>query len=113
MGEYKLIVGDQGEHCDALMHSPLDYPCSNGSVSTNCEPYCLYNIVQDPQERQELSKTKPDILKMMVDRYNSHAKEPQDRLDQGYHNFNHLPAFDGACQYMAERGGYWIPWVNV
>ena len=113
MGEYKLIVGDQGDHCDALMHSPLDYPCSDGPVSNNCEPYCLYNIVQDPEEKQELSKTKPEILKTLVDRYNSHAKEPQDRLDQGYHNSNHLPTFEGACQYMAEHGGYWIPWVNV
>ena len=112
VGEYKLIVGSQGEHCDALMHSPLDYPCSNGTVGSNCDPYCLYNIVKDPREIQDLTKTEPDIFKMMLDRYNSHAKENQEMMDQGYHSGD-LPRFADACKYMAEHGGYWRPWVNV
>ena len=113
VGEYKLIVGQQGRGCDRLMHSPLDYPCTNGPEGNDCDPHCLYNIIEDPGERQDLSKTKPDILKMMLDRYNSHAKEPQDRLDQGYHNMNDLPTFPQACEYMQRHGGYWQPWVNV
>ena len=115
VGEYKLIVGSQmgRPHCDSLMYSPLDYPCTNGTVGNDCDPYCLYNIVEDPRETQDLTKTKPDILQMMLDRYNSHAKEPQDRLDQGYHNPNECPTFAEACQYMKEHGSYWQPWVNV
>ena len=113
VGEYKLIVGQQKGRCDSLMFTPLNYPCVNGTLGSDCDPYCLYNIVEDPGERQDLSKTKPDLLKMMVDRYNNHAKEPQDMLDQGYHNAHLLPVFEGACKYMADHGGYWRPWVNV
>ena len=115
VGEYKLIVGSQSGKpgCDGLMYSPLDYPCSNGTVGPDCDPYCLYNIVEDPREQQDLSKAKPDILKMLVDRYNSHAKENQNMMDQGYHSAKDLPHFAGACQYMANGGGYWRPWVNV
>ena len=115
VGEYKLIVGKQqsSPRCDSLMFTPLDYPCTNGTVGSDCNPYCLYNIVDDPGEQQDLAKTKPETLKMMVDRYNSHAKEPQDRLDQGYHSERDLPVYSQACQYMKEHGGYWRPWVNV
>ena len=112
VGEYKLVVGQQGRACDSHMFTPLDYPCSNGTEGEDCDPYCLYNIIKDPGERQDLSKTKPDILKMMVDRYNSHAMEPQDMLDQGYHGKG-LPGFPKACDYMQQHGGYWRPWVNV
>ena len=27
MGDYKLIYGPQGDKCDNLMWSPLDFPC--------------------------------------------------------------------------------------
>ena len=106
VGEYKLIVGTQSDHCDALMYSPLDYPCSNRTLGSNCDPYCLYNIVKDPGKTQDLTITEPDILKMMLDRYNSHAKEDQDMMDQGYHSDN-LPVYKDACTYMAEHGGKW------
>ena len=46
VGDYKLIVGAQRTGCDSLMWSPLTYPCKNGSIGGNCEPYyCLYNIL--------------------------------------------------------------------
>ena len=110
VGEYKLIVGKQKHGCDSLMFSPLDYPCTNGAEGNDCDPYCLYNIVEDPGERRDLAHTKPDILKMMVDRYNNHAKEPQDMLDQGYHSMGELPHFEKACDYMDQHGGYWQPY---
>ena len=115
IGEYKLIVGQQlyRPGCDSLSYSPLDYPCTNATEGSDCHPYCLFNIIKDPEERQNLSKVKPDILKMMLDRYNSHAKEPQERLDQGYHNQKDLPNDIHACKYMKEHGSYWRPWINV
>ena len=115
VGEYKLIVGQQRGKpgCDAQMFMPLDYPCTNGTVGNDCDPYCLYNIIDDPGERRDLSKTKPDILKMMLDRYNSHAKENQEMMDQGYHSEKDIPHYTKACKYMKEHGGYWRPWVNV
>ena len=115
VGKYKLIVGpQQGKHfCDSLMNAPIDYPCTNGTVGKDCDPYCLFDIIADPGERKDLSKTEPDILKMMLDRYNRHAKENQEMMDQGIHSERGHPQFKEACDYMSKNGGYWQPWVNV
>lgn len=97
-GDYKFINGSQGKTCDNLMWSPLDYPCKDGPKGDNCDPYCLYDIVNDPMEKNDLSKKKPDILKMMVDKYNSYSKEPSDMQDQGYHNDKDVPVLvEEAC----------------
>ena len=109
MGNYKLIVNKQPDDCDHLMWSPLDYPCRNGTTGENCDPYCLYNIVQDPGEHNELSKTEPEKLQELLQHYNAYAKEPRDMQDQGYHS-GHLPVYNNACKYMNENGGYWQPW---
>ena len=115
IGEYKLIVGQQRGDlgCDSLSYSPLDYPCTNGTEGPDCEPYCLYNIVEDAEERQDLSKIKPDVLKMMLDRYNSLGKETEDKIVQGYYVEKKPEPFPNACKYMNDHGGYWQPWVNV
>ena len=105
----KLIVNKQPDDCDHLMWSPLDYPYHNGTTGENCDPYCLYNIVQDPGEHNELSKTEPEKLQELLQHYNAYAKEPRDMQDQGYHS-GHLPVYDNACKYMNENGGYWQPW---
>ena len=80
------------------------------SKGDNCDPYCLYDIVNDPQEKHDLSKERPDLLKTMLEKYNAYSKEPSDMQDQGYHSDNNLPAYKDACQYMKEHGGYWRPW---
>ena len=110
VGDYKLIVGSQGDHCDALMWSPIDYPCNDGPKGDDCNPYCLYNIVKDPEEHSELSEKEPEKLQELLQRYNEYSKEPRDMQDQGYHSDAELPVFKEACQYMSEHGGYWQPW---
>ena len=114
-GEYKLVVGKQeiNQGCDSLMFSPMNYPCENGTVGKDCDPYCLYNIIDDPGERRDLVHMNSEVLQKMIDRYNAHAKEPQDMLDQGYHSQYGLPDYQEACQYMKDHGGYWRPWINV
>ena len=112
VGDYKLIYGAQEDKCDHLMWSPLNYPCSDGPKGADCDPYCLYNIVQDPEERTELSKTEPDMLKKLLDRYNSYSKEPRNMQDMGYHSDGEVPVEKDACEYMKEHGGYWRPWVE-
>ena len=94
VADYKLVVRMQDHECNNLMFTPLEHPCTQGAKGNDF--YCLYNIIEDPGERQDLSKVKPDILKMMVDRYNEHEKEPQDRLDQSYHRQEELPT----CQLV-------------
>ena len=109
-GNYKLIVGSQGDKCDYLMWTPLDYPCSDGPKGEDCDPYCLYDIINDPEEKKNLTDTEPDKVKELLDMYHAYSKEPSDMRDQGYHNDTSLPKFSDACKYMHEKGGYWRPW---
>ena len=110
VGDYKLIVNKMATHCDALMWSPLHYPCQDGPKGENCDPYCLYNIVEDPSEHNELSSNEPDMLQKLLERYNSYAKEPRDMQDQGYHDPDEIPVFKGVCNYIKNHKGYWQPW---
>ena len=112
-GKYKLIVGPQVGRCDSLMWSPLDYPCHKGPTGEDCTPHCLYDIINDPGEKNNLVDKEPEILTMMLDKYNAYSKEPSDMQDQGYHDMASLPVYKDACKYMSENGGYWRPWKNV
>ncbi len=109
-GNYKLIVGAQSTRCDNLMWSPMDYPCHDGPKGDNCNPNCLYDIVKDPTEKNDLSQTMPDTVKQLLDKYNAYSKEPRSMQDQGIHSSRDIPQFSGACQYMTSKGGYWRPW---
>ncbi len=111
-GNYKLIVGAQAERCNSLMWSPLDYPCHDGINGTDCDSYCLYDILNDPTEKNDLSKAQPDILKELLEKYNVYSKEPRSMQDQGYHKSGDVPKLKDACTYMAANGGYWRPWKN-
>ena len=110
VGENKLIVGPQKSGCDSVMWSPIDYPCSQGVNGDDCDPYCVYNVVKDPEEKHNLAKEQPDLLKSLLDRYNEYSKEPRNMQDQGYHSVEDVPVFKDACKYMQEHGGYWQPW---
>ena len=112
-GNYKLIVGLQDYGCDSLMWSPLDYPCTQGENGPDCDGYCLYDIVNDPYEKHDLSKEKTEILKELIARYNKFSNEPSDMQDQGYDSEDELPIDPQACQYMSDHGGYWRPWKNI
>lgn len=113
-GDYKLIVGKQGSGCGGSYWLALDTPCSMGEkASDDCDPYCLFDIVKDPEERHELSKEQPELLKKMLSKYNAYSAEPAHMQDLGYRNDSSLPTFSDACQHMKENGGYWRPWKNV
>ena len=114
-GNYKLIVGAQKfpQECDSIMWSPMDYPCTQGPKGDDCDPYCLFDIVNDPQEKKNLVKDEPTLFKEMLNRYNKYANEPRDMQDQGYHTQDSLPEDKDACKYMSEKGGYWRPWKDL
>ena len=112
LGDYKLVIGLQYYEygCDSLMWSPLDYPCTDGPKGPDCDPYCLYDIVNDPNEHHDLAKEKSDILQELLNRYNKFSKEPRDMQDQGYHSNIEIPNDKDSCDYMKAHGGYWCPW---
>ena len=112
MGDYKLIVGKQpgAIMCDSVMWTPLDYPCSDGPKGENCDPHCLYNIIEDPGEHNELSSKEPDLLQKLLNQYNTYSKEQREMQDQGFHYAADLPKDNAACSYMKEHGEFWQPW---
>ena len=114
VGNHKLIVGSQGKagHCDTVMWSPLDYPCSNGPEDNDCTPYCLFDIIQDPNERHNLAKEQPDLLNELLARYNKYGQEPSDLQNQGYDSNGAVPNDPNACTIVEEKGGYWYPWAE-
>ena len=105
-GNYKLISGKQG----TTTWNPLHFPCVNGTVGNNCDPYCLYDIVKDPYEHTDLSKSEASIFSEMIKRYKKYGEEPRDQQDQGYHSDSELPTDKNACSYMKNHGTYWQPW---
>ena len=116
VGNYKLIVQPQKFDklvCDSVMWSPLDYPCSQGETGPDCDPYCLYDIVNDPYEKKDLSSENPSMVKELLKRYNKFSKEPRNMQDQGYHSEETVPKDPDICQYLKDHGGYWRPWKNV
>ena len=105
-GDYKLIVGTQS----SVQWDPLQFPCIKGPKGGNCDPYCLYNIVDDPSEQRDLSKSETTVFSEMLQRYKKYGEEPREMQDQGYHTQDNMPIDEGACDYMANNGGYWQPW---
>lgn len=57
-----------------MMYSPLDYPCSDGPLGSECDPYCLYNVVDDPLEMTDMSLTNASLLQDMLNVYNLSSK---------------------------------------
>ena len=113
-GNYKLVVGLQEHQCDSLMWSPLDYPCNDGPKGPDCDKYCMFDVINDPNEHNDLSKDPKytDVLEDLLKRYNKYGNEPRYMQDQGYHSENDLPMDKDACKYMADNGGYWRPWKD-
>ena len=112
VGAHKLIVGPQKGGCDSVMWSPLDYPCSNGPEGPDCDPYCVYDVLKDPEEKHNLAKEDSNLLKTLLEHYNKYSKEPRHMQDQGYHSVADVPHDPQACKYMMDHGGYWQPWED-
>ena len=66
MGDYKLIiVNKMATHCDALMWSPLHYPYVRTDLKEKTVTLAVsynHSIVEDPNERNELSNKEPVLL---------------------------------------------------
>ena len=106
VGNYKLIVGAQSY----TMHDDIQFPCIDGTRGTNCNPYCLYDIIKDPGEHQDLTNSHTSVLLDLQRRYRKYGDEPRDMQDQGYHDQTELPVDNNACKYMTSHGEYWQPW---
>lgn len=100
VGDWKLIAGPNGgswsnytngTHCSAF--SPV-----------YCDTACLYNVTADPGEHHDLAEAKPEILAMMIKRFDSHQST--------YHppTFNPAPEDAETCAAAKAAGNFLVPW---
>jgi hypothetical protein len=104
VGEWKLIRGYGGApdtYCNSTSSTPQCLPikirhqCPNG--------HCLYNVVHDPLEKDEIGSAHADVLQRL--------KERMDNLLKDYHQAE----FDKTCPPQAfgvneKVGKFWKPW---
>ena len=104
-GEYKILTGTLHE---AGWTGPI-YPNNTKTpgifnIIEQCGDGCLYNIKQDPEERNNLASSMPNILKEMqtkLVKYQATVFEP----DRGY-------TWPTACETaLSTYGGFWGPFL--
>ena len=105
-GDYKILMGVNEQAGWTGPHYPNQTNPTGGiKAMDDCgDAGCLYNIKTDPEERTDLSKTSPDILKHMQQRlqaWEATAFNP----DRG-------KIYPGACEVAFDKyGGFWGPFV--
>ena len=119
---FKLIVGSQNVAGDTMQWDPPNYPCNKTAIGPDCDPYCLYNVLDDPSERHELSrstdagtgsKDAAAALARLLRVYEDVGMEGgmPNKDDVGW-NEQGRPWDPAALSFALEMGGYWRPWVT-
>ena len=124
---FKLIVGSQNVAGDTMQWDPPDYPCNRTASGPDCDPYCLYNVLDDPSERHELSNAThaagvgtggkdaaaAAALARLLQVYREIGiEEGMPNSDDVQWNEQGRPWDPAALSYAREMGGYWRPWVT-
>ena len=120
IGKYKLLKGEKkdqwsgwlappeaNEHTSYLDPLVRDATIKCGPVPKNstlsCSDVCLFNIIEDPCEYNDLSKVLPDILNSLLERLN------------GYASSMVTPRNNNTVDPLSNpklHGGSWEPWIN-
>lgn len=115
VGTHKLIVNQQGYNSnDSLSWTPVDFPCSSVLGGTDCNPYCVFDVYDDPAERTDLSGN-VTLLAGLLARYTALGKEPVNWHDRAGSKPGGRPPDDDyaeTCALMTKEGGFWRPWRN-
>lgn len=104
-GDYKILVG----HVNQAGWTGPQYPNSTnpaGGISAveNCNEGCLFNIKEDPEERNNLNSTMKDMLHEMQEKLKMHMKT--------YFNPDRGRVDPKACETAINTyGGFWGPWL--
>jgi leishmanolysin-like peptidase len=117
---YKLIMGSQNLCQDCLQWDPREYPCNRTADGEDCTPHCLFNILDDPSERLDLSQNATVggadpasvALARMLKAYDAVGKGEgmPNMLDKEW-NEQGTPWDPQACATAHRFGGYWRPWL--
>ena len=105
-GDYKILTGTVRQAGWTGSHYPnMTNPHGGIPGVQDCgDTGCLYNIMTDPEERDNLAEKQPDILKQMQ------AKLA--KYQATYFNPNRGKVWPGACQAAINTyGGFWGPFL--
>eukprot|EP00040_Diaphanoeca_grandis_P033414 m.204676 g.204676 ORF g.204676 m.204676 type:complete len:536 (+) comp32896_c0_seq1:391-1998(+) len=114
---YKLIVATQHSCGDSLSWDPATYPCTTTPPGSDCNPYCLFNIVTDESERDELVNSASPKDKASLKRLTAYYESIKNEI--GMPNQNDIEwneqgkPFDPRACEKAKQRGYWGPWLDV
>ncbi|XP_016893937.1 arylsulfatase B-like [Cynoglossus semilaevis] len=101
--EWKLLTGDPGCHdCDHWFPRPGDNtPDSSQPTENPQKPVQLFNIKDDPEERNDLSDEFPEVLNHLLSRLNEYQKTAVPVV---------FSPVDPSCDPDAK--GLWGPWAK-
>ena len=105
-GDYKILTGWVSQAGWTGPQYPNETNPHGGipGVQDCGDTGCLYNIMSDPEERENLAERQPDILKQM--------QEKLAKYQATYFNPDRGRAWPGACQAALDTyGGFWGPFL--
>lgn len=100
-GDWKLLIGCPGNG-DWVPAAEMSQPTQSYSNQHNINSVFLFNVTNDPEERDELSEQYPDVVRDLLARiemYNSTAVPAR------------FPAPDPNSK-PSRHGGVWVPWID-
>ena len=100
-GDWKLLIGCPGNG-DWVPAAEMGQSTQSSSNQHNINSVFLFNVANDPEERDELSEQYPDIVRDLLARivlYNSTAVPAR------------FPAPDPNSK-PSRHGGVWVPWID-
>ena len=104
-GEFKILTGTVNQAGWTGPHYPnTTNPAGGIKTVEKCGDGCLFNIMNDPEERVNLAGTMPEKLKEMQDKLAKYQAT--------YFNPNRGSPWPGACQAALEKyDGFWGPFL--
>ena len=104
-GSYKILLGKVPQAGWTGPHYPnLTNPHGGIETAEECgDDGCLYNIMDDPEERVNLAARMPEVLKNMQNKLSNYIS--------GYFNPDRGKAWPGACKAAIDYGNFWGPFL--
>ena len=105
-GNYKLLIGDvRMAGWTGPQYPNLTNPAGGFTIVEHCGDGCLYDIMKDPEERDNLATKMPDVLKSMQEKYDSYMKT--------YFNPDRGGVAPEACEAALNKyKGFWGPFLD-
>ena len=105
-GDYKIILGDvEQAGWTGPQYPNLTKPAGGINAVEKCgDSGCLFNIMDDPEERKNLASSMPSTLTSM--------RSKLAKYQEGYFDPDRGKTWPGACEVAMDKyGGFWGPFL--